>query len=30
MLTMRAKVPIGRMLEFAKKNLPTMQGSGDA
>jgi quinolinate synthase len=26
----RAKVPIERMLEFAKKNLPTMQGSGDA
>jgi len=26
----RAKVPIERMLEFAKKNLPAMQGSGDA
>jgi quinolinate synthase len=26
----RAKVPIERMLQFAKKNLPTMQGSGDA
>src|SRR5687767_13093327 len=26
----RAKLPIERMLEFAKKNLPTMQGSGDA
>ena len=26
----KAKVPIERMLEFAKKNLPTMQGSGDA
>lgn len=26
----RAKVPIERMLEFAKKHLPTMQGSGDA
>jgi quinolinate synthase len=26
----RAKVPIQRMLDFAKKNLPTMQGSGDA
>jgi quinolinate synthase len=26
----RAKVPIERMLEFAKSNLPTMQGSGDA
>jgi quinolinate synthase len=26
----RAKVPIERMLAFAKKNLPTMQGSGDA
>jgi len=26
----RAKVPIERMLDFAKKNLPTMQGSGDA
>jgi quinolinate synthase len=26
----RAKVPIERMLEFAKKHLPAMQGSGDA
>ena len=26
----RAKVPIERMLAFAKSNLPTMQGSGDA
>ena len=26
----RAKVPIERMLEFAKKTLPAMQGSGDA
>jgi quinolinate synthase len=26
----RAKVPIERMLDFAKKNLPTFQGSGDA
>ncbi|HUP96720.1 MAG TPA: quinolinate synthase NadA [Usitatibacter sp.] len=26
----KAKVPIERMLDFAKKNLPTMQGSGDA
>ena len=26
----RAKVPIERMLDFAKKNLPAMQGSGDA
>jgi len=26
----RAKVPIERMLDFAKKVLPTMQGSGDA
>ena len=26
----RAKVPIERMLEFAKKALPTFQGSGDA
>jgi len=26
----RAKGPIERMLEFAKKNLPAMQGSGDA
>jgi quinolinate synthase len=26
----RAKLPIERMLDFAKKNLPTMQGSGDA
>ncbi len=26
----RAKVPIERMLEFAKKNLPQMKGSGDA
>jgi quinolinate synthase len=26
----RAKVPIERMLEFAKGNLPTFQGSGDA
>jgi quinolinate synthase len=26
----RAKVPIERMLEFAKKNLPTFKGSGDA
>jgi quinolinate synthase len=26
----RAKVPIERMLAFAKQNLPTMQGSGDA
>jgi quinolinate synthase len=26
----RARVPIQRMLDFAKKNLPTMQGSGDA
>ena len=26
----KAKVPIQRMLDFAKKNLPTMQGSGDA
>ena len=26
----RAKVPIERMLEFAKKSLPTFQGSGDA
>ena len=26
----KAKVPIERMLEFAKKNLPAMQGSGDA
>ncbi len=26
----RAKLPIERMLEFAKANLPTFQGSGDA
>ena len=26
----RAKLPIQRMLDFAKKALPTMQGSGDA
>jgi quinolinate synthase len=26
----RAKIPIERMLEFAKKSLPTFQGSGDA
>jgi quinolinate synthase len=26
----RAKVPIQRMLDFAKANLPTFQGSGDA
>jgi quinolinate synthase len=26
----RAKLPIERMLEFARKNLPTFQGSGDA
>ena len=26
----RAKVPIERMLAFAKANLPTFQGSGDA
>jgi quinolinate synthase len=26
----RAKVPIERMLDFAKKNLPTFRGSGDA
>jgi quinolinate synthase len=26
----RAKVPIERMLDFAKKTLPTFQGSGDA
>ena len=26
----RAKLPIERMLDFAKKNLPTFQGSGDA
>jgi len=26
----RAKVPIERMLEFAKRNLPQMKGSGDA
>jgi quinolinate synthase len=26
----RAKVPIQRMLDFAKTNLPTMQGSGDS
>ena len=26
----KAKVPIERMLEFAKKNLPTFKGSGDA
>ena len=26
----RAKVPIERMLAFARQNLPTMQGSGDA
>jgi quinolinate synthase len=26
----RAKVPIERMLEFAKQHLPTMKGSGDA
>ena len=26
----RAKLPIERMLEFAKSNLPTFQGSGDA
>ena len=26
----RAKIPIERMLEFAKKNLPTFRGSGDA
>ena len=26
----RAKLPIERMLEFAKTNLPTFQGSGDA
>ena len=26
----RARVPIERMLDFAKKNLPTFQGSGDA
>jgi quinolinate synthase len=26
----KAKVPIERMLEFAKKNLPVMKGSGDA
>ena len=26
----RAKIPIERMLEFAKKTLPTFQGSGDA
>ena len=26
----KAKVPIERMLEFAKRNLPAMQGSGDA
>jgi quinolinate synthase len=26
----KAKVPIGRMLEFAKVHLPTFRGSGDA
>src|SRR5437868_5784450 len=26
----RAKIPIERMLDFAKKNLPQMKGSGDA
>ena len=26
----KAKLPIERMLEFAKKNLPQMKGSGDA
>jgi len=26
----RAKIPIERMLDFAKKNLPTFRGSGDA
>jgi quinolinate synthase len=26
----KAKVPIERMLDFAKKVLPAMQGSGDA
>jgi quinolinate synthase len=26
----KAKVPIQRMLDFAKANLPTFQGSGDA
>jgi quinolinate synthase len=30
MIGRKAKVPIERMLEFAKKNLPTMKGSGDA
>src|SRR6187402_3673269 len=29
-ISQRAKVPIQRMLDFAKKNLPAMQGSGDA
>ncbi len=29
-IALRAKVPIARMLEFAKKSLPTFQGSGDA
>ena len=26
----KAKVPIERMLDFAKHHLPTFQGSGDA
>jgi quinolinate synthase len=26
----RAKIPIERMLDFAKKNMPTFRGSGDA
>ena len=26
----RAKIPIERMLDFAKRNLPAFQGSGDA
>jgi hypothetical protein len=26
----KAKVPIERMLEFAKTHLPTFKGSGDA
>jgi quinolinate synthase len=26
----KAKLPIERMLEFARVNLPTFQGSGDA
>jgi len=29
-ITRKAKVPIGRMLDFAKKHLPAFQGSGDA